>query len=224
MPTKEDLLKGLTVKQLKQLAKDNHIGLVSEGFLWNSVASTKEDIIDLLAKSPKISKDKILSKSKGTETFLHKEEKEKDVKEVEHKGEVKPVKRGSDTSIGEVNFHKLVNDIQSIPFIPSSKESGYENQLYVYLNAKGFNVQHEKSRRGSRFDLVIGNDEVAVELKVIRGTSQFDALIGQIMRYRRDFKKIIIVLRDEFRNPSVLREETKRIQDIDPDNIVVIIK
>jgi hypothetical protein len=42
--------------------------------------------------------------------------------------------------------------------------------------------------------------------------------------HRKEFKKTVIVIRADFKNPSVLREETKCKQDIDPDNIIVIIK
>ena len=70
MLTKEDLLNKLTVKQLKQLAKENKVDLVSEGFLWDSAASTKEEIIEVLTNSNKITKEKILSLSQATEKNL----------------------------------------------------------------------------------------------------------------------------------------------------------
>jgi very-short-patch-repair endonuclease len=59
MPTKEELLNNLTVKQLKQLAKDNKVSLVSEGLFFDDVASTKDEIIEILLDSDKITKDKI---------------------------------------------------------------------------------------------------------------------------------------------------------------------
>lgn len=127
-------------------------------------------------------------------------------------------------STEKISFPQVVKTVNSIDFISSNKEREYENQLYQYLLARGFDVQHEKSRRGARFDLVIGNDEIAVELKVIKGASQFDGLVGQIMRYKNDFNKIIIVLRDELRNPSVMKQETKRLEQIDPENIAIVIK
>lgn len=60
MPTREDLFYELTVKQLRQLAKENRIPLVQEGLLWDTYASRKEDIIEVLLESPKITKKKIL--------------------------------------------------------------------------------------------------------------------------------------------------------------------
>ena len=45
------------------MAKENKVSLVSEGFLFDSVASTKEEIVEVLANSSKITKDKILSMS-----------------------------------------------------------------------------------------------------------------------------------------------------------------
>ena len=59
MSPKEDLLWSLTVKELRKLAKDNRISLVKEGILWNSRASTKEDIIEVLLDSSRITKKKI---------------------------------------------------------------------------------------------------------------------------------------------------------------------
>jgi very-short-patch-repair endonuclease len=61
MPTKEELLNTLTVKQLKQLAKDNNVSLVEEHLIFDSVATTKDEIIDVLLDSEKISKEKILA-------------------------------------------------------------------------------------------------------------------------------------------------------------------
>jgi hypothetical protein len=89
----------------------------------------------------------------------------------------------------KVSLTKIVHSIESIPFIKGRDEREYENQLYAYLCAKDFDVQHEKAHKGARFDLVIGDDEIAIELKVVKGSSQFDTLIGQIMRYKKQFQK-----------------------------------
>lgn len=127
-------------------------------------------------------------------------------------------------TIEKVSFPKVVSTIESIHFIACEKEKEYENQLYQFLGAKGFDVSHEKSRKGARFDLVIGDDEIAVELKIIKGSSEFQRLIGQIIQYKSQFNNIIIVLVDKFGNPSVMKQETKRIKEIDPENIAIVIK
>lgn len=61
MPTKEDLLYALTVKQLKQLAKENRIKLVREDWFGETYhLSTKDEIIEILSESFRIIKKKIL--------------------------------------------------------------------------------------------------------------------------------------------------------------------
>ena len=60
--TKEELLSKLTVKKLKQLAKENKVSLVTEGFFGDVRATTKEEIVDVLADIRKISKTKIIVK------------------------------------------------------------------------------------------------------------------------------------------------------------------
>jgi hypothetical protein len=120
-----------------------------------------------------------------------------------------------------VNFDGVADAIESIDLVPQPKERAYEAQLYTALKAKGFDVDYESQRRGARFDLVIG--DIAVELKVVKNTSIFDSLYGQVARYCDQFSKIIIVLIDQFRNPSVMDKEIERLKKISP-NIEVIIK
>jgi hypothetical protein len=124
----------------------------------------------------------------------------------------------------KVSLAKVVNAIENVPFIKAKRERGYQNQLYAYLSAKEFDVQHEKARRGARFDLVIGDDEIAIELKLIKGTSEFDRLIGQITRYKKQFQKVVVVLIDELKNPSIMKQEVKRLEELDPEKVVVIVR
>jgi hypothetical protein len=74
----------------------------------------------------------------------------------------------------------VLDVINAVPFVPSTGENGYEAQLYAAFHTKGLPVEHESQRRGARFDLVLGKDEIAVELEVIRNVSIFDPLFGQI--------------------------------------------
>ena len=106
----------------------------------------------------------------------------------------------------------------------SELEKEYEKQLYQWLRAKKYSVVHESLRRGARFDLVLGDDEIAVELKIIRSSGDFRHLIGQILQYRDQFRKIIIVLIDQFRNPSIMKKEIRRIKEMAPKDIEVVIK
>lgn len=63
MSTKDDLLRNLTIKELRQLAKENRIKLVKEGWLGISTysVSRKKEIIEILLASPSITKKKILN-------------------------------------------------------------------------------------------------------------------------------------------------------------------
>ena len=89
----------------------------------------------------------------------------------------------------KVSLSKVVNAIESVPFIKANRELEYESQLYTYLSGKDIDVNHEKSRKGARFDLVIGDDEIAIELKIIRGSSQFDSLIGKFQDTKNNFRR-----------------------------------
>lgn len=68
MSAKEDLLYELTVSKLRALAKENNVSLVIEGWLEESKATTKDDIIEILSKSRKITKKKIQDKISGKST------------------------------------------------------------------------------------------------------------------------------------------------------------
>lgn len=121
-------------------------------------------------------------------------------------------------------FNDIVRLIKSHPLVPRPKEKDYEAQLYSALTSKGYPVEYEGQRKGLRFDLIIGDDDIAVELKIVKNASVFNALLGQVMRYKRQFNKIIIVLVDQFRNPSIMNKEIEQLKNIDIDNIEVIVK
>ena len=59
MPSKEALLTQLSVRKLKQLAKENRVSLVVEHFWENYTATEKYEIVEILNKSRKVSKKKV---------------------------------------------------------------------------------------------------------------------------------------------------------------------
>ena len=59
MPSKYDLLAHLSVKQLKELANENNVPLIIEGFFSDSKATSKDEILEVLSESRKISIKKI---------------------------------------------------------------------------------------------------------------------------------------------------------------------
>ena len=67
MSSKEDLLRQLSVNKLRELAQENRVLLVYEGWLGDKrPAKTKDEIIDVLNQSRKISKKKVENKVFGT--------------------------------------------------------------------------------------------------------------------------------------------------------------
>lgn len=148
-------------------------------------------------------------------------EKEEPIKQSKKEPVKKQKKEFEKSIIGDV-----CTAIEEISFVPSKKmkEMDYETQAYQTLVAKGFDVQYEKARKGARFDIVVGNDEIAVEIKVIQNASQFYGLVGQIVHYKNQFEKIIVLLIDELRNPSVMKQEIKTLEDLDPGKVIVIKK
>ena len=67
MSSKEDLLRQLSIKKLRELAQENRVLLVYEGWLGDKrPASTKDEIIYVLNQSRKVSKKKVENKVFGT--------------------------------------------------------------------------------------------------------------------------------------------------------------
>jgi 5-methylcytosine-specific restriction endonuclease McrA len=63
MPSKRELLSALNVTALRKLAKENKVSLVTEDWLGGEQKATrKEDILDVLSKSSKVTKKKIEAK------------------------------------------------------------------------------------------------------------------------------------------------------------------
>jgi hypothetical protein len=157
----------------------------------------------------------------------------KELKKEQPTAEAQPVKgtkkedseRVSLASSQAVDSTRVKSAIEAICFVPSERERQYEAQLYQCLLGKGFDTVYEKSLGpGARFDLVIGRNEVAVELKIINGKSDVDRLVGQIMRYKKSFGSIIVVLIDRLKNPSVMKREIERIEEVDQEKVIVIRK
>lgn len=173
-----------------------------------------------------IRKDKIRNSIKLV-SVRKSEEIEEDEEEEEHKSEpeTEAIKGQKKEQSEKVSLAKVRKAIEEIPFIPSKKEKDYESQVFQALIAKGFKVEYEKTgTKGKRFDIVVGNDEIAIEIKIIRNSSPFYGLIGQITHYKEQFEKIIVLLIDEFRNPSVMNREIKLIEACSPDKIIVVKK
>lgn len=86
MSSKEDLLYALSVKKLRELAKENRVLLITKSIFWgDSPATLKEDIIEILLKSRKVSKKKV--EHKVFETSKNKKSSTKSQRKVESQDE-----------------------------------------------------------------------------------------------------------------------------------------
>jgi len=179
MPTKEELLRALTVKQLRQLAKQNKIRLVKEGLFWDTHASTKDEIIEILLESPKITKKKIeaLMKRSPTKRIPKKEAKPKRVKLKSETPKVKQVLR-------RIKQFK--------PYRRAKKERELEAMLVSHLGAYYKNIRTQLTYERARIDAQI--DKIGIEIKYQPSASDFDRLYGQIDKYLRHLEYVIVVI------------------------------
>jgi len=65
MPSKEELLNALSVKKLRELAKENNVSLKNEWLFGNEQLTRKSDIVERLSEIRKITKKKINDKMKS---------------------------------------------------------------------------------------------------------------------------------------------------------------
>jgi len=109
-------------------------------------------------------------------------------------------------------------------FVGSRRERGYETQLSQMLSTKGYPIEPERSRKDGGFNIVLGENDIAIEVKTVKDVNVLNSLIGKIRRHKDRFRKIFIVFIDELQDPSLMRREAKRIEKIDPEKIKVVIK
>ena len=71
------------------------------------------------------------------------------------------------------------------------KEKHYEAQLYQFLASRfGYNkIKYQKRTKEGIVDLAItdGNMHVEIEIKMHRGSSSLDRLVGQVLKYRKEY-------------------------------------
>ena len=204
MPSKEDLLNELTVKQLRQLAKDNKVSLVTEGFLWDSNATTKDEIIEVLVDSNKITKEKIASFSKEPKTIKQKIAEEKPAPKKEIRKKEEPVQekniiaKVSDFKAMETEFERVLNEINGFKKVAPpvrtlrKAERMCANSLVSYLR-HSFPDLKEQYRMGigTRIDAIIG--KTGLEVKFRPDQNEINRLFGQTDDYLQHMDNIIVV-------------------------------
>ncbi len=88
---------------------------------------------------------------------------------------------------------KVKRNVKKCKFVyyPKSNEKNYEAQLYQYLSAKlGYGgVSYQKQKKEGTVDLSIveGSMHVEIEIKLHRGSTSLDRLVGQVLKYRKEY-------------------------------------
>lgn len=181
MPPKEDLLWSLTVKELRKLAKENRVSLVKEGFLWNSPASTKEDIVEVLLNSSRITKKKIeaiITPPKKKKTPVKKS---------------KVVSKAKETTQKTTELKQVLRRVKKFnPYRKPRREKGLEAMLVSYLRAFYPDLRTQLTYERARIDAQVG--QVGIELKFQPSAGAFDRLYGQIEKYLKHLKFVIVVI------------------------------
>ena len=101
-------------------------------------------------------------------------------------------------------------------------------QALKYGLPKPYNEQvvYEKEIRGGRLDISIGGNQVGVELKVEPNKSELDRLVGQVNRYRKEFKRmaVLILYAGIGARAEVVQETVKEIKKRGGKKVEVIVK
>ena len=100
------------------------------------------------------------------------------------------------------------------------KEREYERQLYDLFMKEPLKPEVKRDK----FDFVFGRNQIAVELKAVRGIKALDRLADKISRYLHEYEKIFVVIVDKSSSPEKVEEKAKEIEKIDPKKIRVIVK
>jgi len=196
MPTKESLLNELTVKQLRQLAKENRIKLVKENWIIGTYSiSTKDELIATLLESPRITKKKILA-------IIEPPQKKKVSKK-----EVKPKAERAKPKTPEVK--QVLRRIRRFtPYKRAKKERELETMLVSYLRAYYPDMRTQLTYERARIDAQI--DKIGIEIKY--QPSEFDRLYGQIEKYLKHLDFVIAVIGYE-KSKETTRYFKKRLKE-----------
>jgi hypothetical protein len=91
-------------------------------------------------------------------------------------------------------------------------ESGYQGELYSFFKHKHkFKIRQEAGK--SRADILVG-DCVSVEIKKNPSSADYDRLYGQIMRQKREFGDVVVLVFD-IKNEDAYEDFRNLTHDID---------
>jgi len=171
--------------------------LVKEGFWGNSSASTKEDIIELLLDSSRITKKKI-------EAIIEPPKREKASPKKE-----KVKQQAKKTTSRTAEFDEILKNVKKFsPYKKPKKE--LEVMFVTHLRVFYPDLRTQLTYGKARIDAQIGN--VGIELKLQPSASGFDRLYGQIEKYLKHLKFIIVVIGCE-KSKEATRDFKKRLKE-----------
>jgi len=212
---KAQLLTLLKKKDLIDLALDYDIPIYK--------GMTKDDLISVLSKEKKLTKDVIKSFIKrGGKVRVTKTTEEIEIEQIEEEIiKTRKVKKVRKISTIERKIERELKKYRPISRIKSEKD--LERELSGSLSrAFGYEkVQTQKRTPYGRVDMVI-NDEYAIELKLASSYSYISRSIGPILDYADDFKKVYLLIYDERKVLKPL--DIKKIRNKLPSNVELIIK
>jgi hypothetical protein len=135
----------------------------------------------------KITKEKPTGKKRVEK---HSQESEDQEEEGDNEETIQRSKRSSSK-----DFDSLVKDVsQWIPRRRYPSEDGYHADLASFLDHRS-NYRVQTERGDSRVDILI-NGKFPIELKKNPTQSEYDRLVGQLLRHKRAFGRCIVVICD----------------------------
>ncbi|MCK4642838.1 hypothetical protein KAU32_04285 [bacterium] len=142
------------------------------------------------------------------------------------------------------NLQKAIRDVKKLSLeMKGDIERNYEDKISGALSMqfeKSFidqrNTQQVMTRislfdHDHRPDMSIGNDGVAIEVKVIKGGSSFREAIGQSIFYRLGYRFVLVIWIDVSKNKhyrALLKDKESSeytfVKEFENDNIFCIVK
>jgi hypothetical protein len=152
------------------------------------------------------------------------EEERKRIREVERKrraeetDRIKLIRQREERERNEKR--KLINAIESFePFKTYTDEKSFQIDLARWLHKEFPSIKIEESTGSTRPDIVV--DDVAIEVKGPTGTVDLETIADKCLRYRKYYKKMIVVLFDVHVNDERYNDWLEGMKENFPDVIVI---
>ncbi len=222
-------------KALENLNKDQLLELAAEHGVPVSKSDSKEDMVLSLASCKELTVKDIMKeaikKSKTREVVsksIKRKVKEEDLEIEQEIERTEKIKTTIKKKTREIEYDSEVSKILDnfdIVAKKDMKEKDIEGQLVQALRAiiPKEKVDYQQRGKSGRADIVIGKD-IAIELKLISGTSQLMALKGQLHSYSQEYDKLYVWMYDlnNVLKPQALNKFKTDLNEMGVKNIEVI--